>query len=95
LVRAVLYLLASIFLITLIRAIIGVVLKGFGELFSPKPASPPARPSVTSESGAEFQALKKDPVCGTFVVSSTPHRKSLAGNSYYFCSAECRDKFRG
>jgi YHS domain-containing protein len=94
LVRAVLYLLASIFLITLIRAIMGIILKGFGELFSPKPSSSPARPSVATE-GAEPQSLKKDPVCGTFVVSATPHRKTLNGTPYYFCSADCRDKFRG
>lgn len=91
-VRAVLYLLASILLITVIRAVVGVILKGFGELFRPKPSTA-ARPSV-ADHGAEPQSLKKDPVCGTFVVPSTPHRKTVDGTAYYFCSTECRNKFR-
>ena len=51
---------------------------------------PPSQPDVVA--GGE---LKKDPVCGTFVVSSTPHRKQLNGTPYFFCSPECRDKFHG
>jgi YHS domain-containing protein len=39
--------------------------------------------------------LKKDPVCGTFIAPSTAVRKMLGGETYYFCSAQCRDKFRG
>ncbi len=72
----------------------GIIMKGFGELFSPKPSSSPARPSVAAEDPLA-QSLKKDPVCGTFVVSSTPHRKMLNGTAYFFCSTDCRDKFRG
>ena len=37
--------------------------------------------------------MVRDPVCGTFVVPSTPHRKTISGTAYYFCSPECRDKF--
>jgi YHS domain-containing protein len=37
--------------------------------------------------------LKKDPVCGTFVSAATAMQKSKGGETYYFCSAECRDKF--
>ena len=93
-VRAVLYLLASILLITVIRAVVGVILKGFGELFRSKPSASPVRPSV-ADHGTEPQSLKKDPVCGTFVVPSTPHRKTVNGTAYFFCSPECRDTFRG
>lgn len=93
-VRALLYLLASIFLITVIRAVVGVILKGFGEMFRPKSADSAARPSV-ADRGNEPEALRKDPVCGTFVVPSTPHRKTVGGTAYYFCSPECRDTFRG
>ena len=41
------------------------------------------------------EALKKDPVCGTFIGASTSLHKTVGGVTYYFCSAECRDKFRG
>ncbi|MEO8026227.1 MAG: hypothetical protein ABI823_07125 [Bryobacteraceae bacterium] len=91
-VRAILYLLGSILLITVLRAVIGVILKGFGELFQPSAGSP----STSSASDpAQPQSLKKDPVCGTFVVSSTPHRKAIGATQFYFCSPECRDKFQG
>src|SRR5262245_21221840 len=37
---------------------------------------------------------ERDPVCGMKVDPlKTPHRQHYAGRSYYFCSAECRDKF--
>ncbi len=36
----------------------------------------------------------RDPVCGMTVdPQTTPHRQSLAGNTYYFCSAGCHAKF--
>jgi YHS domain-containing protein len=38
--------------------------------------------------------LKKDPVCGTFISTATAF-EILAGQTYYFCSTECRDKFKG
>ena len=37
--------------------------------------------------------LKKDPVCGTFVSAATTIQKTKGGETYYFCSTECRDKF--
>ena len=38
------------------------------------------------------QALK-DPVCGMTVTPSSPHHHLHAGESYYFCSAHCAQKF--
>jgi P-type Cu+ transporter len=49
-----------------------------------------AAPSATQES----KATVKDPVCGMEVnPSMTAHRTEHAGNTYYFCSADCRTKF--
>jgi YHS domain-containing protein len=39
--------------------------------------------------------LKKDPVCGTFISTATAMQKRAGGETYYFCSAECRDNFKG
>jgi YHS domain-containing protein len=39
--------------------------------------------------------LKKDPVCGTFISTSTAIQKRVGGEIYYFCSSACRDKFVG
>ena len=38
--------------------------------------------------------LARDPVCGTHVAPGTALSISSAGTTYYFCSPECRDKFR-
>jgi YHS domain-containing protein len=38
--------------------------------------------------------LKKDPVCGTYVSAATAVQEKVKGETVYFCSKECRDKFR-
>ena len=93
-IRTLVYLLIGIFLITVVRMLAGVVLKGFSEAMkgssSPSGAGAaqprPPNPPVTGE-------LKRDPVCGTFVPASTQFQKTVGGEAKYFCSAECRDKF--
>ena len=89
--RLIAYLIASLLVIGIVRAILGVVLKGFADLFRPtQPPPPPNAPRPTVPAAGE---LKRDPVCGTFVSTSTPFQKKVAGELRYFCSAECRDKF--
>jgi YHS domain-containing protein len=90
-IRALAYLIASVLVITVVRSIIGIVMKGFSDLFNPAPPPQkgPSPPSVPI--GGE---LKKDPVCGTFISTSTAIQKRVGGENYYFCSNECRDKFK-
>ena len=91
-IRALAYLIASVLVITIVRSIIGIIMKGFADLFRP-PASAqrgPQPPVVPA--GGE---LKKDPVCGTFISTGTAIQKRVGGEVYYFCSPECRDKFKG
>jgi YHS domain-containing protein len=38
--------------------------------------------------------LVRDPVCGTFVAPSTSLSLTSGGSTHYFCSEECRSKFR-
>jgi YHS domain-containing protein len=93
-IRTIVFLLIGIFLITVVRMLAGVVLKGFSDAMRDSSASggagaaQPRRPDppVTGE-------LKRDPVCGTFVPMSTQFQKTVGGETKYFCSAECRDKF--
>ncbi|NBS97369.1 MAG: YHS domain-containing protein, partial [Betaproteobacteria bacterium] len=40
-----------------------------------------------------MSAPLKDPVCGMGVTDTSPHHIDNEGQSYYFCSAKCRDKF--
>jgi YHS domain-containing protein len=91
-IRALAYLIASVLVFTVVRSIIGIVLKGFADLFHPPaPAQKgPRTPAVPA--GGE---LKKDPVCGTFISTATAIQKRAGGEVYYFCSDECRDKFKG
>ena len=50
-----------------------------------------AREAPTVSPGGE---LKKDPVCGTYVSTDTSVTKRIDGQTVYFCSAACRDKYR-
>lgn len=89
-VRTILYLLASVFLIALLRGVIGLIGKAVGQLFEPNPQpggrSAPSPPAFSGE-------LKKDPVCGTFVLPANSVKKMVGKETYYFCSPACRDKF--
>ena len=38
--------------------------------------------------------LKKDPVCGTYVSTVGSVSRKVNGQVVYFCSTECRDKYR-
>lgn len=49
-----------------------------------------AQPQVTP--GGE---LKKDPVCGTYVSTTTAVTRTVKGNVLYFCSKDCSEKYRG
>ena len=91
-IRALAYLIASLLVISVVRSIIGIVLKGFADLFHPEaaPQKGPRMPVVPA--GGE---LRKDPVCGTFISAATAIQKRVKGEIYYFCSPECRDKFAG
>ena len=52
-------------------------------------SSPPSAPNVVL--GRE---LKKDPVCGTYVSTGASVTRTVDGQVLYFCSKECRDKYR-
>jgi YHS domain-containing protein len=38
--------------------------------------------------------LVRDPICGTFVAPRTALSASAGGQTHYFCSEACRQKFR-
>jgi len=51
---------------------------------------------VAGDSKPASRAVKlvRDPVCGTHVTPRNDLSLTRKGTTYYFCSAECRDKFR-
>ncbi|MFA5515815.1 MAG: PP0621 family protein [Desulfuromonadales bacterium] len=48
-------------------------------------------PPEKSKRGEE---MVRDTQCGTYIPRSQALEKSIRGEKYFFCSAECRDAFR-
>jgi YHS domain-containing protein len=88
--RIVGYLILIVFLITIVRNVIGFVMRLFVNAVraTNAPSNAPKAPQVplTGE-------LKKDPVCGTYIAAATSMHETVGGQTFYFCSPECRDKF--
>ena len=87
--RAIFELILTVLVITLLRSVIGIFAKSMAHPSAPPAASTGPRPTVPA--GGE---LKKDPVCGTFISAATAIQKKSGGQVYYFCSTDCRDKFK-
>jgi YHS domain-containing protein len=91
-IRAILYLIAIVLAISVIRSIVGVLSKGFADLVNPSPSA--SGPRTRTPRVPPTEALKKDPVCGTYIAPSTALVRVVDGEKVYFCSAACRDKFK-
>jgi hypothetical protein len=86
--RLILYLIASVILISIVRSIIGILSKGIATAFKETNAqsrTPPLAPELGSD-------LHRDPVCGTFVAESTPFQRRSTGQVFYYCSNACKEK---
>lgn len=93
-VRFLLILVVSILLITILRSVIGLIMRGFADLFGTQPpanADGTRRPPPVPAGGE----LKRDPVCGTYIAESASIKKTVRGEVLHFCSAECRDRYQG
>lgn len=90
--RFVVILVAGLLLISVVRSIVGTILRGFNDLMKTSSTTPETtrRPEVpvTGE-------LKKDPVCGTYVSTATAFKKITGPETVYFCSEDCRDRYPG
>jgi YHS domain-containing protein len=89
--RGLLYIIATIFVITFIRAVVGLIGKAVAQLFEPQTPQ-------TSRKGpahAPNAELVQDPVCGIYVSTETKLRKKAGDRTYYFCSESCMNKFKG
>ncbi|HBY59860.1 MAG TPA: hypothetical protein DEH78_08540 [Solibacterales bacterium] len=88
--RIVLYLFGAILLLTVLRMVAGLLGRAATEVLS-GPKSPQRRSSTNVPAGGE---LKKDPVCGTYVAAASALSKKAGGETYYYCSEECRSKHK-
>ena len=94
--RALLYVIAFTLLMSVLRSVLGIIAKAFsGQQLQTPTARAGASPGPSSSSAPSGGELKKDPVCGTFISTATAFQKYSGGQTYYFCSTECRDKFKG
>jgi len=76
----------------LLFLIVRSLLRNFFQSSRARTQMPPsARNAPTVQAGGE---LKKDPVCGTYVSAASSLTRNVDGHVVYFCSKECRDKFR-
>jgi YHS domain-containing protein len=76
--RVIVYLLISIFLISIVRVSPSRQRQAKG----PSAADTP----LTGE-------LKKDPFCGTYIAAATSIKQTFGKETFYFCSPQCRDKY--
>jgi len=90
--RAIFYLLLTVVVITVLKSIIGVVLKGVAEAMKPGSTAAGAGPRPSNQVPLTGE-LKKDPVCGTYIAAATSLKEKVGGQVFHFCSTECRDKY--
>jgi YHS domain-containing protein len=88
--RALLELFVTIIAAMVAKALIGSIMKGFGNASAsafrqPTNAPPPAQPQATGQ-------LHKDPVCGTYVSEATGFRSQTSGQRFFYCSLACKEK---
>lgn len=88
--RALIYTVLAIFVIAVVRMIAGTLARGVSELFQEETAASKKRQSPPATGGG---ALKRDPVCGTYVPVDNAVHKTVNGEVLYFCSPECREKY--
>jgi YHS domain-containing protein len=86
--RVLFELLVVIMLITVLRSVIGIIGKALTGSSTGNRSS--QRPSEQVPLSGE---LKKDPSCGTYISAATSIQENVGGETFYFCSKQCRDKY--
>jgi YHS domain-containing protein len=90
--RAIFYLFLTFVVLTVVKSIVVIVLKGFADAMKPGSAAPGAPPRTAAQVPLSGE-LKKDPVCGTYIAAASSVKQTFAGETVHFCSQDCRDKY--
>ena len=90
--RVIFYLLLTVVVISVLKSIVGIVLKGVAQAMR-ESSTPPGTVPRPSNQVPLTGELKKDPVCGTYIAAATSIKETVAGQTFHFCSQECRDKY--
>jgi YHS domain-containing protein len=91
--RVILYLLFAVILVSVLRAVMGIIAKGFGELMGPRPGQASQSSQAPGKQVPLTGELKKDPACGTYIAAASSIQEKVGGQILYFCSKQCRDKY--
>jgi len=75
----------------LLFLIVRSVLRGLFTSSTTSPDRPREAPPKVPTGGE----LRKDPVCGTYVSVLAGVREKVKGETVYFCSIDCRDRYKG
>src|SRR2546429_9092131 len=89
--RVIVFLLFAVILIPVLRAVMGVIVKGFGELMGPRPGQESQSSQAPGKQVPLTGELKKDPACGTYIAAASSIKEKVGGETFYFCSKECRE----
>jgi len=81
---------ASIFRFTLAVLILYLMIRWVWKKPSAGSSSPNPAPSPTPK----IEEMRRDPACGIFITESQAIIVKEKGEILYFCSEECREKFR-
>jgi YHS domain-containing protein len=90
--RLIFELLLTVVVLTVLKSIVGIVLRGFSQAMKPDSTAPGAHARNSHEIPLTGE-LKKDPVCGTYIATTTSIKEKVGGQIFHFCSQECRDKY--
>jgi YHS domain-containing protein len=90
--RVIFYLLLTVVAISVLKSIIGIVLRGVSQAMRASSTVPGSAPRSSNQVPLTGE-LKKDPVCGTYIAAATSIKETVAGQTIHFCSQECRDKY--
>jgi hypothetical protein len=98
--RALIEVFFTIFVVILARAVLTSVLKNvakvsldsFQNRSAPNAAGTASRSSETPSGPQLGGELHKDPVCGTYVAESGAFRRQVGGRTVFYCSEDCRKK---
>jgi YHS domain-containing protein len=84
-IRAVVYLIVTVLVLTLLRGVIGLLGRTFMSMSQPEGGGRRTEPRAGGQ-------LRRDPVCGAYVSEEVAVKKTVGKKTFFFCSPACRDK---
>jgi hypothetical protein len=85
-------LLLLVLVITVLRSVVGLVTKLFGN-FVAGAKKPQTRQAGSRKPNIPLSGdLHRDPICGTFVAGTTAFQRQVGSEHFYYCSETCRSQ---